>query len=337
MTSFRSEPSARVLSLRDETKPFLLIAAVGIGIVINRSVGGSLQQLGWVVRLGLFAVIFTIMAFVEVKNVGTAFRKRKATAIAIATNYLLVPLFAWGLGWLILRHYPDLWAGVILYTLTPCIGWYLIFIDLAKGNMEWGLSLLPIDIVLQGLLLPIYLWLLIGNVVPIPVSTLAHSVTVFLLLPFAAAYATRILLTRARGRAFVDGPYKRVVGELKIWALVTVVIGIFATQPELDNGDLRNVGLIIATITLFFLGLFVLALVVGRAFRLGYRDTTTMVFEITARNSESVLGIAAVAFAGRPLVALAILIGPVIELPVLLVLTKVMLRLRSRWAWPDIA
>ena len=81
--------------------------------------------------------------------------------------------------------------------------------------------------------------------------------------------------------------------------------------------------------------LLILALTIGRVFGLGYPDTTTMVFEVTARNSESVIGIAAIVFAARPLVTLAILIGPVIELPALLVLTKVMLQLRTRWTWPS--
>ena len=115
---------------------------------------------------------------------------------------------------------------------------------------------------------------------------------------------------------------------------LTVAV-IFTTQPRLENAQLRQVGLIIATITLFFVGLFILALTIGRVFKLGYPDTTTMVFEVTARNSESVIGIAAVVFAARPLVTLAILIGPVIELPALLVLTKIMLQLRTRWAWPS--
>ena len=331
-----TEGSLRI-SARDEAKPFILIAAVAAGIGLNRIAGGSLDRYHWIVQVGLFIAIFSIMAFVEVRGVGQAFRKLKPTALAVTTNYLFVPLFAWSLGWLLLRNYPDLWAGVILYTLTPCIGWYLIFIDLAKGNMEWGLAMLPIDIVLQVLLLPLYLWLLIGNVVPIEITTLVRSVAVFLVLPFATAYATRNLLTRWRGRSFTYGPYKRVAGELKLWALVAVVIGIFATQPRISNTELGHVGLIIATITLFFLGVFVIALVIGRTFTLGYADTTTMVFEITARNSESVIGIAAIAFAGRPLVTLAILIGPVVELPALLALSRLMLRLRQRWIWPDLA
>jgi len=275
------------------------------------------------------------MAFVEIGGVGRAFRKTKSTALAITTNFVLVPLFAWTLGWLLLHNHPDLWAGVILYTLTPCIGWYLIFIDLAKGNMAWGLAMLPIDITLQTLLLPVYLWLLIGKVIPIEPLVLVRSVTIFLLLPFATAYATRILLTRWRGRAFTYGPYKHVIGEVKLWALVIVVTAIFATQHALEDSDIASVALIIATITLFFVGLFAIALTVGRVFKLDYPDTAAMVFEVSARNSESVIGIAAVAFAGHPLVIVAILIGPVVELPVLIVLTRTMLRLRDRWTWPD--
>ena len=326
-------PTTSRLAMRDEAKPFILIGAIGTGIVINRLAGGALTGFGWLVQIGLFAVVFSIMAFVEITGVSRSFRKVKPTAIAVTTNFVIVPLFAWTLGWLILRDHPDLWAGVILYTLTPCIGWYLIFIDLAKGNMDWGLAMLPIDITLQTLLLPIYLWLLIGKVIPIEPLVLLRSVSLFLLLPFAAAYATRSLLLRWRGRDFTFGPYKHVMGEVKLWALVAVVAAIFATQPTLETADLGNVALIIATITLFFVGLFVLALGVGRLFNLGYADTAAMVFEVSARNSESVIGVAAVAFAGRPLVILAILIGPIVELPVLIVLTRTMLRLRDRWSW----
>lgn len=328
-------PSAGRLTMRDEAKPFILIGAIGAGIAINRLADGALTDLDWLVQIGLFAVVFSIMAFVEITGVGRAFRKTKPTVLAVTTNFVIVPLFAWTLGWLVLGDHPDLWAGVILYTLTPCIGWYLIFIDLAKGNMNWGLAMLPIDITLQTLLLPIYLWLLIGKVIPIEPLVLVRSVALFLLLPFAAAYLVRTLLVRWRGHDFTYGPYKHAISEVKLWALVAVVAAIFATQPTLETAALGNVALIIATITLFFLGLFAIALTVGRAFKLTYPDTAAMVFEISARNSESVIGIAAVAFAGHPLVIVAILIGPVVELPVLIALTKTMLRLRDRWTWPD--
>ena len=102
------------LSVRDETKPFVLIVAIAVGILANRLANGALVSLGWLSDIGLFAVMFAVMAFVEVNDVGMAFTKLRPTALALATNFIVTPLFAWGLGWLVLRAYPDLWAGVIL-------------------------------------------------------------------------------------------------------------------------------------------------------------------------------------------------------------------------------
>lgn len=328
-----TEPT-RSIGLRDSAKPLALIAAVLVGLGLNWAFDGALAGHQWIVQVGLFVVVFSIMAFVEIGAIGGALTKRTPTALAIATNYLAVPALAWSLGWVVLRNHPDLWAGVVLYSLTPCIGWYLIFIDLARGNMAWGLALLPIDVVLQTALLPVYLWFLVGRVVPIDVVVLVRSVGLFLLAPFALASATRAVLARWRGPAFTNGLYKRAVGRIKTWALVAVITAIFATQPTLSASHLTDTALIIATITAFFVALFALALGLGRLFGLDYPDTTTLVFEVSARNSESVIGVAAIAFPGRPLVVLAIVLGPVVELPVLLALARMMLSLRTRWPWP---
>jgi ACR3 family arsenite transporter len=328
--------ASRRLSVRDETKPFVLLAAVVLGIVANRLVDGRLAHLAWIADIAVFSVMFAVMAFVEVKDVGVAFKKVKPTGLALLTNFVFTPAFAWALGWLILRRYPDLWAGVILYTLTPCIGWYLIFTDLADGDVPWGVSLLPWNLVLQIALLPFYLWLLIGKVVPISVVTLFGSVALYLLAPFMLAYGVRTLLEHTKGHEWTYGAYKDAIGEVKMWALAALVITIFAFQESFSGLGFARIGLIIAVISLFFVGLFVLSLAVGRRFHLGYGDTATLVFTTTARNSESVIGVAAVAFAGHPLVLVAILVGPVIELPALLALSRVMLRLRSILTWPGV-
>ena len=322
------------LSVRDETKPFVLIAAIAVGIVANRLVDGRLVHWDWVSDLAVFAVMFAVMAFVEVRDVGVAFKKLRPTGLALLTNFVFTPAFAWALGWLVLRHYHDIWAGVILYTLTPCIGWYPIFTDLAEGDVAWGVSLLPWNLVLQILLLPLYLWLLVGKVVPTSASTLLGSVGLYLVAPFALAYAVRTLLERTKGRQWVYGAYKHAVGEAKMWALAALVVTVFAFQPSFSGLGLVRIGLIVAVISLFFVGLFALSLTVGRRFHLGYADTTTLVFTTTARNSESVIRVAAVAFAGHPLVLVAILVGPVIELPALLGLSRLMLFLRHGLAWP---
>ena len=320
------------LSTSDKEKPFLLIAAIIVGLLVNRFFGGVAQGLYSLVNVGLFVVIYAIMLFVEIKDVGKAFKKVKPTTLALLTNFVFTPLFAWFLGWLFLRNYPDLWAGVVLYKLTPCIGWYLIFIDLSKGDVPWGVALLPWNLVLQIILLPFYMWLLVGKVVPVDVVGLLRSVTLFLLVPFAAGWLTRLALVRWRGKTWTFGPFKRALGEVKLWALVAVVIGIFASQQTLGLTELGRVGLIIFVISLFFVSMFLIGLAVGRIFRLGYEDTTTLIFSTMARNSEAVLPVAAAAFPGHPLVILAILVGPVVELPVLTLLSRIMLWLRQR-AW----
>lgn len=318
------------LSVRDQEKPFILIAAIVVGILLNRFVGGVVQELYGLVNVGLFVVIYAIMLFVEVKDVGKAFKKVKPTTLALLTNFMFTPFFAWFLGWLFLRNYPDLWAGVVLYKLTPCIGWYLIFIDLAKGDVPWGVALLPWNLVLQILLLPVYLWLLIGQVVPVDALTLLRSVTLFLFLPFVAGWLSRLALIRWRGQEWTYGPFKRAISEVKLWALVAVIIGIFASQSALGLGGLTRIGLIIFVISLFFVSMFLIGLIVGRVFHLSYEDTTTLVFSTMARNSEAVLPVAAAAFPGHPLVIFAIVLGPVVELPVLLFLSRTMLWLRER-------
>jgi ACR3 family arsenite transporter len=323
------------LSVRDEAKPFVLIAAVVVGIVANRLANGRLTDLSWISNVGLFAVMFAIMAFVEIKDVTVAFHKVRPTVLALVTNFVFTPLFAWALGRLILHGYPDLWAGVILYTLTPCIGWYLIFTDLAEGDVPWGVSLLPWNLVLQIALLPLYLWLLVGKVVPTPMGTLFASVGLYLLAPLVLATVVRLALVRSKGREWTYGGYKAAIGEVKMWALAVLVVAIFTFQRSFSGLGLLRIGLIVGVISLFFLGLFALSLTVGRRARLGYADTATLVFTTTARNSESVLGVAATAFSGHPLVLVAILVGPVIELPALLGLSRLMLYLRQRLSWPE--
>jgi ACR3 family arsenite transporter len=130
------------LSVRDQAKPLILIASVAAGLILNRLTGG-LSSLIYVVQIGVFLVIFAVMLPVEIEQLSGAFRKVKPTLLALAVNFLFIPAFAWTLGWLFLRGQPDVWARVILYTLTPCIGWYLIFIDLAEGDVPWGMALLP--------------------------------------------------------------------------------------------------------------------------------------------------------------------------------------------------
>ena len=318
------------LSTKDKEKPFILISAVIAGILLQRFIGKEFPWLIYLTEVGVFFVILAVMLPVEIKDVGKAFKKVKPTAIVLFVNFIFIPAFSWAMGWLILRNYPDFWIGAILYTLTPCIGWYLIFTDIAKGDVPWGIALLPWNITLQVVLMPFYLYILVGRIVPLDILTLARSVGLFLVVPFVLGYIIQKIIIKKKGRDYFFGPFKGFLGEVKLWALVVVIISMFASQMSLDISDIQKVGLLIAFLIIFFLVLFFLAIIIGKFFKLGYEDTVTMAFTTTARNSEAVIGVAVAAFPGHPLVYLAIILGPVVELPMLIIIARILLKLKEK-------
>ncbi len=283
----------------------------------------------YVTQIGVFLVILAVMLPIELTDVRNAAKRVKPTALALFINFVLIPLISWISGWLILRHYPDIWVGAILYTLTPCIGWYLIFTDIAKGNVAWGIALLPWNVTLQVLLLPVYLYLLVGKVLPVDFGALASSVGLYLIAPFVLSALLRRVIVGTQGLDYFNGSFKRILGEIKLWALVIVIVSMFVSQQPLGLSDLSAVGLLIFFLIAFFLTLFLIALLVGRLFRLSYEDNATLAFTTTARNSEAVIGVAVSAFPGHPLVYLVIVLGPIVELPMLLVIARMMLNLRK--------
>ncbi len=319
------------LSTKDKEKPFILIAAVIAGIAIQRLIGRELPWLIYLTEIGVFFVIFAVMLPVEIVDIGKAFKKIKPTAIVLFVNFLFIPAFSWTMGWLILKNYPDFWVGAILYTLTPCIGWYLIFTDISKGDVPWGIALLPWNITLQVILMPIYLYILVGRVIPVDLSALIRSVGLFLIAPFVLGYITQKIMIKKQGRDYFFGPFKSAMGEVKLWALVAVILSMFVSQRSLDISDMHKVLFLIAFLVVFFFVLFLMAVTIGKFFNLGYEDTVTMAFTTTARNSEAVIGVAVAAFPGHPLVYFAIILGPVVELPMLLLLARIMLGLKERF------
>jgi ACR3 family arsenite transporter len=237
-------------------------------------------------------------------------------------------LVAWALGYLFLRDDPDIWVGLILYLVTPCIGWYLVFTELARGDVELGVSLLFWNVVLQIVLLPAYMSLLAGTVVHIEFADILSSVAMFLVLPLALAAATRWLLGRFSipievAQQWIALPY------LKAITLMVVIVAMFATQGAVFLDNPAVVLKMILPGLAYFAFAFLLATLAARIFRLTYPEFALLVFTTAARNSEASLAVAVTAFAS-PLVALTVVIGPSIELPVLIVILRAVLWMRQR-------
>ena len=328
MTTTQTQGTKQLGAL-DRMQPVLLLGAIGIGLVLAELAPDFASQLGWLVSAGVFAVIYLSMLGVRERNILKAFHQRRPTIIALGLNFVFTPILAWSLGWLFLRDHPEIWVGLILYLVTPCIGWYLVFTDLADGDVELGVSLLFWNILLQILLIPLYLWLLAGQVVAVDVVIILRSVGLFLVLPYALALGTRRILAAGNGTG-VDLAERLPLGPLKTAALMLVVAAMFASQGGvlLDNPGV--VVLMIGPGAAFFFLIFIVALTVSRMANLTYPETALVTFTTAARNSEVSLAVAATAFAS-PLIALTVVIGPAIELPVLIVMLNILKWLRTRW------
>jgi ACR3 family arsenite transporter len=258
-----------------------------VGAVIAQLVGKPIPWLIDFTQAGIFLVILSIMVSVEIKDVSRAFRKVKLTAVALFINFVFVPLFAWTLGWLFLRSYPDFWMGAILYALTPCIGWYLIFTDITKGDVGWGVALLPWDLSLQIMLVPVYMYFLIGKIIPVDTGTILTNVLLFFIGPFVLSYLIQKLVKSRRGAGYLLGDFKKWTSDVKLWGLFLVLVAMFASQGPLGLMGAGEVALLIAFLIGFFAVQFLIAIATGTLLNLGYEDTVTLSFTTMTRNSSS--------------------------------------------------
>lgn len=314
------------LGKMDRFQPLLLIASIATGLGLAKAIPTLASELGALVSIGVFVLIYLVMLGLDLGQVTAAFRQGRFLSIAIGLNFVVNPLLAWALGTIFLHDQPDLRVGLILFLVTPCIGWYLIFTELAGGDAGLGVSLLGLNLILQVLLLPVYLLAFEGTATGIDPTSIIKSVLIFLVLPAVAATLTRRLLQSSA--ASLDDVQQIVARtQLKTIALIVVIVSMFASQATVIFDNPNVILTLITPMVVFFVVVFVVALLAGRVAGLPYEQTALLAFTTTSRNSEASLAIAATAFAS-PLVALTVVIGPVIELPFLVLMVRVLLGLR---------
>ncbi len=277
------------------------------------------------VPIGLFAMMYPAMTNVRLGEVGRAFRSPRQLAVVLAFNYLVAPFVMLGLANLFVAD-PELHTGLVLYGLAPCIAMVIIFTFLAQGNTPMALVFVALNSVAQMLLIPVYARLLIGNV-QFDVSVVAESVVLYLGLPLLFGIATRMLVVRRRGEAGMDA-LKPLLNGLSIVGLLFTLIVMFALKGDLIIQRPAIVLEMAIPMALFFMVMFFVVLLVGRRLRFSYRDAVAVAFASTGRDFEIAIAIAITAFS--PTVALATVVGPLVEVPVMLFLVWSAMRLAPR-------
>jgi arsenite transporter len=278
------------------------------------------------VPLGLFAMMYPAMTNVRLDEVGDAFRSPKQLLVVLFFNYLVAPFVMLGLANVFVSD-PELHTGLVLYGLAPCIAMVIIFTYLAKGNTPMALVFVALNSVAQMILIPVYARLLIGNV-SFDVWVVAESVVLYLGLPLVAGILTRKVVTRRGGEAAMER-LKPGLSALSILGLLFTLIVMFSLKGDLI---LQRPGIVLemaVPMALFFAIMFFVVLFIGSRLHFSYRDGVAVAFNSTGRDFEIAIAIAITAFS--PTVALATVVGPLIEVPVMLGLVWAAMKLSPRW------
>jgi ACR3 family arsenite transporter len=277
------------------------------------------------VPIGLFAMMYPAMTNVRLGEIGIAFRSPRQLGVVLFFNFAVAPLFMLLLANVFVSD-PELRTGLILYGLAPCIAMVIIFTFLAKGNTPMALVFVALNSVAQMLLIPVYARLLIGDV-SFDVSVVAESVVLYLGLPLVAGVLTRQAVVRRGGEAAMDR-LKPGLNALSILGLLFTLIVMFALKGDLILQRPQIVLEMAVPMAVFFFTMFGVVYLVSARLGFIYEDAVAVAFNSTGRDFEIAIAIAITAFG--PTVALATVVGPLIEVPVMLTLVWGAMRLRSR-------
>ncbi len=348
MTAVDTRPPAPRLSTMDRLLPVWIAAAMVAGLLAGRWIPGLNTALSAVqvdgislpIALGLLVMMYPVLAKVRYDRLGTVTRDRRLLWPSLVLNWLIGPALMFALAWLLLPDLPEYRTGLIIVGLARCIVMVIIWNDLACGDREAAAVLVALNSVFQviafGLLGWFYLSVLPGWLglpqADLAVSgwQIAKSVLIFLGIPLVAGYLTRRLGERAKGRPWYEKNFLPKVGPAALYGLLFTIVVLFALQGGQITSRPLDVARIAVPLLVYFGLMWAGSYALGKAIGLTYERTTTLAFTAAGNNFELAIAVAIATFGATSGQALAGVVGPLIEVPVLVGLVYVSLALRRR-------
>ncbi|OIJ17230.1 arsenic resistance protein [Anaerobacillus alkalilacustris] len=309
------------MSLIDKLYSFIILFAVIIGISIGQVSFIQTNADSLIVPL-LITMLYITFLQIPIEKNKKAFKNIKFTYTAVMINFLWTPVLAGLLGFLFLYDNPALYIGFIMLMVTPCTDWYLIFTSIAKGNVAISAAILPLNLLIQIILLPFYLLIFGGTTGTIELTFLVESILFVLIIPFILALLTKFLLknkNELKEKLFSN------ISLLPLIFLSLAITAMFASQGQLLLDNLGLMWKMTIPILLFFVINLIISQKIGHLMNFSYRDRASLSLTTLARNSPIALAIAMTAFPDQPLIALTLVIGPLLELPLLAIITQLLL------------
>lgn len=306
------------MDLIEKLEPVILIAAIIIGLIFT-NIEILSKNTGNLINIFLCLMLYGLFLEVPFRELKKSFKNIKFTFTSMIINFIWTPLFGYFLGNLFLNGNIDIFIGFFMLILTPCTDWYLVFTKMAKGNLNLSLSILPINLILQIVLLPVYLIIFFSKST-MNYGNLGYSLLIVIVIPFVLAQITKLLLNNDLNEK-VSGFFSK----YQIIFLALAVFAIFNSQGTLLFENLNSVLTIFIPLITFFATNTIIDLLLSEQIHFSYEEYASLTMTTLARNSPLALAIAINSFPGRELIAIALVIGPLIELPVLYIVSRFVL------------